>query len=115
MMEFFKSLYPAASIDELTRALKELQDTLGDFQDYEVHRVELYKFAEEMAAQKTAQPRTLLAIGQLAESLAVRQRLTRADLDRRFAGFAAKDTIARFRALFKTGESIPPDEGVCNL
>ncbi len=52
MMEFFKSLYPAAEIDELTGALKELQDNLGDFQDYEVHRVELYEFAEEMAAAK---------------------------------------------------------------
>jgi len=115
MMEFFKSLYPAVEIDELTGALKELQDNLGDFQDYEVHRTELYRFAEEMAAHKTARPQTLLAIGQLAESLAVRQRLARADLGRRFAGFAAKNNIARFRTLFKTSASSTPDEGDCNL
>ena len=115
MMEFFKSLYPAAEIDELTGALKELQDNLGDFQDYEVHRVELYAFAVEMAAQKTARPRTLVAIGQLAESLAGRQRLARADLGRRFAGFAAKKNIERFRALFQPPERSTPDEGGCNL
>jgi CHAD domain-containing protein len=115
MMEFFKSLYPAAEIDELTGALKELQDNLGDFQDYEVHRTELYKFAEEMALLMTARPRTLLAIGQLAESLAGRQRLARADLGRRFAGFAAKKNIARFRALFKPSERSIPDEGDRNL
>ena len=115
MMEFFKSLYPAAEIDELTGALKELQDNLGDFQDYEVHRVELYSFAVEMAAQKTARPRTLVAIGQLAESLAGRQRLARADLGRRFAGFAAKKNIERFRALFQPPERSTPDEGGCNL
>jgi CHAD domain-containing protein len=115
MMEFFKSLYPAAEIDELTGALKELQDNLGDFQDYEVHRTELYKFAEEMALLKTARPHTLLAIGQLAESLAERQRLARADLGRRFAAFAAKKNRARFRTLFKPSESITADEGGCNL
>lgn len=115
MMEFFKSLYPPAEIDELTGALKELQDNLGDFQDYEVHRVELYKFAEEMALLKTARPHTLLAIGQLVESLAGRQRLARADLGRRFAGFAAKKNIARFRALFKPSDRSTSDEGVCNL
>ena len=115
MMEFFKSLYPAAAIDELAGALKELQDSLGDFQDYEVHRAELCKFAEEMTVLKTARPRTLLAIGQMAESLAERQRLSRADLGRRFAEFAAKKNTARFRALFKPYERSSPDEGSCNL
>jgi CHAD domain-containing protein len=115
MMEFFKSLYPPAEIDELTGALKELQDNLGDFQDYEVHRAELYKFAEEMALSKTVRPCTLLAIGQLAESLAGRQRLARADLGRRFAEFAAKKNFARFRDLFKPSERSTSDEGGRNL
>ena len=115
MMEFFKSLYPAAAIDELTGALKELQDNLGDFQDYEVHRAELYKFAEEMALQRTARPRTLLAIGSLAESLAARQRVARAELGRRFAEFAEKKSTARFRVLFAPSERSIPDEGDRNL
>ena len=115
MMEFFKSLYPATGIDELTGALKELQDNLGDFQDYEVHRAELYKFAEEMALLTTARPRTLLAIGQLAESLAARQRVARAELGRRFAEFTEKKNIARFRALFEPSERSLPDEGDRNL
>ena len=115
MMEFFKSLYPASDIDDLTGALKQLQDMLGDFQDYEVHRAELYKFAGEMAEQKTAGPRTLLAIGQLAESLAARQRSARAELGRRFAEFAAKKNSNRFRALFGPSERNTPDEGGSNL
>jgi len=115
MMEFFKSLYPSVEIDALTGALKELQDNLGDFQDYEVHRAELYKFAEEMTLLKTAGPRTLLAIGQLAESLAARQRSARAELGRRFAEFTAKKNTARFHTLFKTSERSMSDEGGGNL
>ncbi len=115
MVEFFKSLYPAVEIDALTGELKQLQDNLGDFQDYEVHHGELYTFAEEMIARKTASPRTLLAIGRLAESLAARQRAARSDLGRRFAQFSAKKNASRFRALFEPSEGRLFDEGSCNL
>jgi hypothetical protein len=65
-----------------------------------------------MEALKTTRPRTLLAIGQLVESLAARQRAARADLARRFARFAAKKNTARFRSIFSPcARSMPDDAG----
>jgi CHAD domain-containing protein len=115
MMTFFKSLYPKIEIDALTRPLKQLQDVLGDFQDYEVHRDELYAFAEEIAGRRFASPRTLVAMGRLAESLAERQAATRKHLGSLFGKFAAKRNTARFRALFTPPHGPGPDEVDCNL
>jgi CHAD domain-containing protein len=111
MMTFFKSLYPAAEIDAMTSPLKQLQDVLGDFQDYEVHRAELYAFAEEIAGRRFAgHPRTLVAMGRLAESLAERQAATRKDLGSLFGKFAAKRNTVRFRAFFKPPDGHAEDE-----
>lgn len=107
MLEFFKNLFRADKIDRLTAELKQLQDALGDFQDYEMHRTQLYAFAEEMTGRKTVSPQTLLAMGCLAESLTARQRTARQKLDRRFARFAAKENAARFRKLFTPAGNEP--------
>jgi hypothetical protein len=88
---------------------------LGDFQDYEVHRAELYAFAEEIAARRFSNPRTLVAMGRLAESLAVRQAATRTHLGSLFGTFAGKRNIARFRALFTPPHGYGPDDVDCNL
>lgn len=112
MIEFFRSIYPQEEVDPLVALLKELQDTLGDFQDHEVHRLELYGYAEEMAAKKQAAPRTLVAMGELAESLAERQRRARGEIEGKFASFGSSETKQKFRAVFgQKAERSDTDEG----
>jgi len=115
MLEFFKSLYPPDEIEALTGPLKQLQDVLGDFQDYEVHRAALYVFAEEMAKLRRAGPRTLLAMGRLAESLAARQAEVRAHLGSLFKAFAGQNTHARLHDLFTPPDEASADEGSGSL
>ena len=115
LMEFFKSLFHAEEIDALTGVLKDLQDVLGDHQDFEVHRGELVAFAEEMGAEKAAAPRTLLAMGRLSENLAGRQRAVRAGLCDSFTRFADKRNVARYRGVFKPAGDGPPDENTGNV
>jgi CHAD domain-containing protein len=110
MLEFFKSLYPAADIEALIAPLKQLQDVLGDFQDYEVHRSELYDFASEMTARSRPVPRTLLAMGVLAERFTAAQSEARAYLERRFAEFSSQHTKARVLILFAPADEAITDE-----
>ncbi len=49
LMEFFQSLYPARRIREILRALKELQDNLGEFNDLHVHANIIKQFTEASA------------------------------------------------------------------
>lgn len=37
LMEFFRSIYPAGKVRELLKALTDLQDTLGEYNDLDVH------------------------------------------------------------------------------
>lgn len=110
MIEFFRSLYPAEEIEPLVASLKDLQDTLGDFQDHEVHRLELYGYANEMVKRKLAGTRTLMALGELAECLAERQRKSRGEIAGKFAAFGAPEIKGRFDALFRRRPQRSGDE-----
>mgnify|MGYP006267329453 CR=1 FL=1 len=79
--------------------LKSLQDCLGAFQDTEVQRGELRAFAGQMMAARTAPADTLLAMGEIAATLAGRQRVTRSEFAARFAEFASPHGQARIGAL----------------
>lgn len=100
LMEFFRSLYPQADIERLIKALKRLQENLGDFHDLHVQQQTLRQFADEMAAAGEAPPPTLLAMGRLVDDLAGRERATRAEFAARFARFARKKNRRRFERLF---------------
>jgi CHAD domain-containing protein len=98
LLEFFASLYSPADYRRVLGDLKKLQDCLGEFQDSEVQREEIGAFAEAILAESVrvrpmprswaAPAATLLAMGEIAAGLAVRQREARAGFGRRFAGFA---------------------------
>jgi CHAD domain-containing protein len=103
LIEMFGSLHDPAQRWQAIRALKDLQDCLGAFQDAEVQRAELRAFAERMLAQRSAPAATLLAMGEIAAGLARRQREARADFDSRFAAFAGNASQARLAALTQTG------------
>ena len=99
LLEFFQSLYPAPTVERLIRALKILQNNLGDFQDLQVQSESLQRFAEQMSAEEETPPRTLLAIGMLIDGLRHRQHLARQEFAARFAEFSRKKNLRLFGEL----------------
>lgn len=72
---------------KLTKALKHLQDVLGEIQDAQVHRDLLTRFAT--ATKPTPEPATLLAVGALIERLDSSQRRAIAALPEALDRFGA--------------------------
>jgi hypothetical protein len=101
LLEFFRSLYDAGQIERMVRALKRLQDNLGDFNDYQVQRESLRSFADQMLEDGATQADTLMAMGRLVERLEEGQAEERQRFAERFRRFAAKKNHARFKRLFK--------------
>jgi hypothetical protein len=81
------------------RELKALQDCLGEFQDMQVQHEELLAFATQMMAERAAPAATLLAMGEIAAGLAVRQQRARSEFAGRFRDFASPVSQDRIRAL----------------
>lgn len=69
LLEFFRGLYEPQAIAKPVKALKALQDNLGDFNDFSVQQRAMRGFAEELAAAGTP-PATLMALGRLIAILA---------------------------------------------
>jgi CHAD domain-containing protein len=105
VIEMFGSLHEPAQRWQAIRELKALQDCLGEFQDTEVQRAEIRAFAAQMLADRSAPAETLLAMGEVAAGLAVRQQAARARFDGRFAAFAGPASQARLTALARTSAS----------
>jgi CHAD domain-containing protein len=98
----FGSLHDPAQRWQAVRELKALQDCLGEFQDTEVQRMEIRGYATQMMAERAAPAETLLAMGEIAASLAVAQATARAQFDGRFADFAGPASRHRMAALART-------------
>jgi CHAD domain-containing protein len=101
LLEIFGSLHDPAEQWQAVRELKNLQDCLGEFQDTEVQREGIRVFAAQMMDERTAPPATLLAMGEIAAGLALRQRQARSEFADRFREFASPVSQARIRALTK--------------
>jgi CHAD domain-containing protein len=99
LLEIFGSLHDPAEQWQAVRELKNLQDCLGEFQDTEVQREEIRVFAAQLIDERIAPAATLLAMGEIAAGLAVRQRQARSDFSGRFREFASPVSQARIRAL----------------
>jgi CHAD domain-containing protein len=102
LVEMFGSLHDPAQRWQAVRELKALQDCLGEFQDADVQRAEIRAFAAQMMAERSAPAETLLAMGEIAASLAVRQAKARAQFDGRFADFAGPASRRRMTGLART-------------
>ncbi len=100
LMEFFRSLYDKRRITRLIKALKQLQDNLGDFNDYEVQQGSLKEFADDMAARQAAPAATLMAMGRLVEHLEKGQARERHQFGQRFTEFAREENRQLARNLF---------------
>ncbi len=103
LMEFFRSLYDAKRLTRLIKALKQLQDNLGDFNDYEVQQGSLREFADDMVARQAAPAATLMAMGRLVEHLEKGQARERHRFGQRFAAFARDKNQRLARGLFAPG------------
>ena len=99
LLEVFASLHSPAEQWRAVNELKALQDCLGEFQDTEVQQAELRAFAARMMADRSAPAETLLAMGEIAAALAVRQHAARGEFAGRFAEFSSPRGRARITAL----------------
>ena len=102
VVEMFGSLHDPAQRWQAVRELKALQDCLGEFQDAEVQRDEIRAFAAQMLSDRSAPAETLLAMGEIAAGLAIRQQAALAKFDSAFASFASPASKARLAALART-------------
>lgn len=100
LMEFFRSLYGPKQIGRLIKALKQLQDNLGDFNDYEVQQLSLKGFAEDMQRRGSAPAATLMAMGRLVEHLEAGQERERHRFAARFARFSLPENQRLAHSLF---------------
>jgi CHAD domain-containing protein len=99
LLEFFAPLFPAASVQPMIKTLKELQDTLGRFQDREIQAEMLCSLGDEIATQEHG-PVALMAMGVLVERLEAQQAEARAEFAQRFAPFAARRRRATGKEIF---------------
>ncbi len=100
LVEFFHDFYPENSVRNLLKTLKQLQDTLGDFQDLCVQTAQLCGFAEQMQQEGSADAKTIMAMGVLVEKLNARKAVVRVELEHRFQTFAQPDNKAAFMNTF---------------
>lgn len=105
LIEFFRSLFDAATIGKIIKALKQLQDNLGDFNDYEVQQRALVRFAYRMVDEDLATVEGLMAMGRLVEHLEEGQAKERELFHERFSQFSRPANAKRFRELFKPSEA----------
>jgi CHAD domain-containing protein len=88
LLELFGALFPDDVVKPTVRALKDLQDVLGRFQDRSVQTTALRADAEELSAQPGG-PDAVLAAGLVISALEADQRDARAHFAERFAAFSA--------------------------
>ncbi|WP_417793477.1 CHAD domain-containing protein [Terasakiella pusilla] len=101
LLEFFASLYPEDKVAALVKALKGLQENLGDFQDLDVQAETLHSYSEQMLASGISDPKVFLAMGVLVEKFMARKVVVRAEFAERFKSFSSKKIEKEFRDLVK--------------
>ena len=101
LLEQFSSLYDSSAIRPLVKSLKRLQDDLGRFNDLQVQKTALRKFARDMLKEGTDSADCLLMMGRLVEHCDRRQRKARRGISASFARFDAPGSRQRFRQLFQ--------------
>lgn len=105
LMEFFHSLYPKGDVKRLIKALKQLLDNLGNFQDLAVQAEKLRDMAHTMEANGQANVDTLLAMGTLVGGLLERQHQARVEFARIFANFDTDANRDAYKSLFRDHKS----------
>lgn len=99
LLEFTRSLYPEKQMNHLIRALKRLQDNLGDFQDFEVQADTMKVYETTMSEEMNVPEQTFEAMDYLIEHLHESQAEVRREFERTFAEFASEDNQKVFHSL----------------
>jgi CHAD domain-containing protein len=104
LLELFGSLFPSDIVKPLVRALKDLQDVLGRFQDRSVQTAMLRANTGELATLPGG-PDAILAAGLVISALEADQRDARDHFAERFAAFSSADQRKLVRDTFPKIES----------
>jgi len=99
----FRALYDPGEIDRCVAALKQLQGTLGRFNDACVFEERLLGLADALGRRRSGAPRTLVAVGRLVARLAGQRDDQRERFASRFERFASDEVRRRFKRLFGSG------------
>ncbi len=104
LLECFASLLPDAERKRFVKALKVLQDNLGEHQDAEVHVQELRDVGTEVH-RLGAPAGTMFALGELSAQIDGQRAAARAEFAERFAEFDTEPTRHALRAMLADLES----------
>jgi len=99
LLEFFASLYPPELIGDLIKALKGLQENLGDFQDLDVQAEKLHTYSRQMMQDGEDRPQVFMSMGVLVEGFMDKKGDVRAEFGERFSAFSSKPVEKEFRKL----------------
>jgi CHAD domain-containing protein len=99
LLEFFQSLYQDNQMTILIKKLKDLQEVLGDFQDYDVQECNLKKFSSEMLT-KNIPVNTFLAMGVLIQNLNSHKCRARKQFDSRFEAYKLTEKQLSLKVFF---------------
>jgi CHAD domain-containing protein len=101
LLEFFRKLYPKKELRKLIKALEDIQDQLGKFQDLEVQEHVFHRFADQLMARDDVQSGTLLAMGVLIERIIQQRKAVMAEFSEHFEAFSSANNRKLFKRLFK--------------
>ncbi len=103
LMEFFTPLFPKKEINALIKALKSLQDNLGNFNDYSVQQAFLKQvLSEQLHVFGGRELKVAESVGALTAMLYGLQQKERHQVMKNFALFDSSETRATFAKLFHT-------------
>ncbi len=103
LLEFFRSLYPEDEMSPLIKALKDLQDNLGDFNDFAVHKGMLKDFAQDLMHRDNIEAETLMSVGRLVDLLEYLQDKQRKIFATQYRAFSRNSNRRRMARLFDLG------------
>ncbi|GAB6193530.1 CHAD domain-containing protein [Desulfocastanea catecholica] len=113
LMEFFAPLFAKDDMKTLVKALKSLQDNLGNFNDYSVQQIFLRQILrEKMSGFRGAELKVAESVGALTAMLYGLQSHERGQVMKNFILFDSSDTRTIFTKLFHTEESVHEDNSL---
>ncbi len=107
LMEFFAPLFPKDDLKALVKALKSLQDNLGNFNDYSVQQIFLRQILrEKMSGFRGSELKVAESVGALTAMLNRLQNNERGQVMENFILFDSPETRTIFTKLFHTEASV---------
>jgi CHAD domain-containing protein len=101
LLELFASLFDRELLGPCLKALKGLQESLGNFNDFSIQQEALKDSGRQMQEGGSCTAETLMAMGRLAAHLEMGQQRERQAVQERFALFARSDNQVTFRRLLR--------------